>query len=725
MNEFGAELKRLRLSRGMSLTAMEKAIHFTKGYLSKVENGKVRVNRKLAETCDTFFEAKGELVALADASTPRSSRPLVGLPKGTGKFVGRQDELRLLSSKLLGTTSPVLVLHGMAGVGKTGLAVRVAHEVAEYFPDGCLFFDLHGHTPETTALTSSEVMYRMLVLMEVPGDRIPPDVDGRANLLQDCLRDTRTLFVLDNVRDVRQLDRLIPDAEGCRTIVTSRRRLPTLDEAWHLLVGLLDEPDAVCLFGAVAAEHTPRDEDVVRAIVNQCGRLPLAVRIAAARFVHGGWSATDFRDRLSDEAGRLLALEDGAQSVAAAFALSYRTMPEPERRMFGLLALHPGNRAEIASVHALAGVGRAEADRRVDRLHDANLLNRDPDGHVELHDLVRAFSARHALSDIDSDDQDAAAERLVEHVLARVTAADELIEPYRYRPAGTGTSGERPFDGPQAALAWLRAEWPVVVEIVEVAASRRLHRACWQLAYVMRAFFYRDKHFDAWVRTHRAALAAAETSGDLKATGMILNNLGMAHLELSDVAGAAAYHEQAQARFALAGDERGRIDALSSRAWAVLYQGDPESAVRDLTTALAVYRRDERIRNVVIALRGIAIALTALDRFDEALVHAEQARSLAQLPLDVLMSVNCVAWIHFRAGRLNNAADFYQRAAEIAGLAEESDYEHARACTGLGNIAARRGDRRTAERWWSEADEHQVDLNPLTLGEAVIRSEEF
>lgn len=177
------------------------------------------------------------------------------------------------------------------------------------------------------------------------------------------------------------------------------------------------------------------------------------------------------------------------------------------------------------------------------------------------------------------------------------------------------------------------------------------------------------------------------------------------------MASAVDCHEQAQACFALVGDERGETDALSSRAWAVLYQGDPEAALRDLTTALTEYRRTERTRNISIALRGIAIALTALDRFDEAVIHAEEARQLAQLPLDVPMSVNCLAWTHYRAGHLDKATDHYLRAAELAELAE-SDYERARACTGLGNIAAQRDDHRTAERWWSEADEHQVDLNP-------------
>jgi tetratricopeptide (TPR) repeat protein len=136
---------------------------------------------------------------------------------------------------------------------------------------------------------------------------------------------------------------------------------------------------------------------------------------------------------------------------------------------------------------------------------------------------------------------------------------------------------------------------------------------------------------------------------------------------------------------------------------------------------LAVYRRTGRTRNVVIALRGIALASVALDRFPEALAAAEEATELAQLPVDRAMSVNCEAWVQFRAGRWEEAARGYHHAAEVADDAG-SEYERARALTGLGNTAAARGDRQEAERWWTEAAAYRVTLNPAVLGEAEYRS---
>ncbi len=725
MPDFGAELKRRRMSVGMSLTGLAASVHFTKGYLSKVENGKARVNRDLAKACDQALGAGGELLALvAESAFParRSAGGIVGLPDSGRYFVGRETELEALSALLLGPESArVGVVHGMAGAGKTALAVAAARQVADTFPDGCLFFDLRGHTPGAVELSPGEALHRLLRLLDVSADQLPADEDGLANLVRDQLRGRRMILVLDNVRSAEQI-RAIADGEtSSRILVTSRGRLPALDDAWHFPVGVLPLGDSVRLLRSVAGDHAPADDDVATEIVRHCGQLPLAVRIVAARFIAGGWTAAKLRDRLADETTRLGALEDGERSVATAFAVSYEALPGDQRRLLGLLALHPAAAAETGAVEALAGLDAGEADRLVDRLHDAHLVVRDERGYVELHDLMRTFAAKHALPQVALDDREVAVRRLVEHLVALTVAADELTEPYRFRPpTGLPTPAAVPFSDAESALAWLSAQWPTLADIVDSAARHGLSDRCWQLAFALRAFFFREKLFEPWIRTHERALEAARAAADPSATGMILNNLGMAHLESGRPDDAVRCHQQAQAEFALARDDRGTIDALSSLAWARLYRGEAEPALADLATVLAVYRRTGRTRNVVIALRGIALASVALDRFSEALAAAAEATELAQLPVDRAMSVNCEAWVHFRAGRWEEAARGYHRAAEVADDAG-SEYERARALTGLGNTAAARGDRREAERWWDEAAAYRVTLNPAVLGEAEYR----
>ncbi|WP_372669987.1 NB-ARC domain-containing protein [Amycolatopsis kentuckyensis] len=725
MPDFGAELKRRRTSVGMSLTGLAAAVHFTKGYLSKVENGKTRVNRELAKACDQALGAGGELLALVTepaSSARRSAGGIAGLPDAGRYFVGRETELDALSALLLDPDDArVGVVHGMAGAGKTALAVAAARRVERSFPDGCLFFDLRGHTPGAAELSAGEALGRLLRLLDVSADQLPADEDGLANLVRDQLRGRRMMLVLDNVRSAEQIRAIVPGETSSRILVTSRGRLPALDDAWHFPVDVLPLADAVSLLRSVAGSHAPDDEGVATEIVRHCGQLPLAVRIVAARFVAGGWTATRLRDRLADETTRLGTLDDGERSVATAFAVSYESLPGDQRRLLGLLALHPATAAEIAAVEALAGLGPGEADRLVDRLHDAHLVVRDERGYVELHDLMRMFASTHALPGVEPEDRASAMGRLVDHALMTTLAADELAEPYRFRPAtGLPLASGAPFTDADGALAWLAAQWPTLVEIVDSAFRHGLHDRCWQLAFVLRAYFFREKLFDPWIRTHERALEATRAIDDASATGMILNNLGMAHVESGRVDEAVRFHERAQECFARARDDRGAIDALSSLAWARLYRGEAEATLTDLTTVLAVYRRTGRTRNVVIALRGIALASTVLERFESALSSAQEAVQLAQLPVDRVMSVNCEAWVRFRAGQWAEAESCYRRAAELADDAG-SEYEKARALTGLGNTAAGRGDREAAARWWTEAAAYRVTLDPRVLGEAEYR----
>ncbi|TCO55821.1 XRE family transcriptional regulator [Actinocrispum wychmicini] len=723
MSAFGTELRSLRERAGMSLTTLAKLVPTSKGYLSRIENGKVNASRGIAAACDRALDAKGRLCALATRSAGPGRPPgPVGLPAGTRHFVGRETELARLSAMLLHQDAVrVCVVHGMAGVGKTAVAISAARAVIDDFPDGCLFFDLRGHTPGAPVLTAEEGLRRVLGLVDVPGEKIPPDVEGQANLLQTLLRGRRVLFVFDNVRTADQVRLLLPAEPGCRVIITSRGRLAALDDAWPVPLDVLPQAEAVALFRSVAGPSVAADDKAVRDIVACCGLLPLAIRIAAARLVAGGWTTAGLLGRLTSQDTRLSSLNDGERSVEAVFKVSYDALPAEQRWLFGLLALHPATAAEITAVHALAGLAPDETDRLLDRLHDAHLVTRNQAGFIEVHDLTRMFAVRYALPEVSRTDQTAAAGRLVDYALALVNAADELVEPQRFRPEVTTEEHGLPFEDTGTALAWLRRHWPALVQVVDLAARFGHHRHCWQLTLVLRSYFFRERLLDPWISTHELALTSARQAGDVSGAAMILNNLGMARLEQGDLAEAITCHNRAKEYFDRAGNGRGTT-AVSSRAWALAAEGDLVAAHRDLTSTLAVYRRTARTRNTAIALRGLAFVLAAMGQFDEALAHAHEAHGLLKLPRDALMTINCIAWIHFRAGRLDEAEHQYQSAVTLAEL-DGSEYELARALTGVGNVAARRGEPEVARRRWEEADEYCVQFNPRLLGEAQARAE--
>jgi len=709
MTDLGRELRLRREAAGWSLARTASAIYSSKGHLSKVENGKARVTRQLAAAYDQALNANGELLAMVD-DEPDQRRPrgLVGLPERTRHFVGRIPELAAVAATL-GVHPDVrtCVISGLAGIGKTALAVAAAWRAAADFRDGCLFFDLRGQNDN--ALTTTETAHYLLAALDVSRDLVPDDQDGCVNVLRDVLRSREVLLVLDNVRDAQQVRPLLPAAGRSRVILTSRFRLLGLEDAWHVPLEVLASEDGRSLFRTVLDGRTEVSDTDAAAVVRQCGNLPLAIRIAATRIVHGGWDAQHLLRRLTDAGTRFPTLDGGDRSVTAALAVTVDALLADQRNHLGALSLHPGSTMTVPAAQALTGLNPAATDRLLDQLHEHHLVTRTADGRVRLHDLVHAFANQHAHPDEESTAS--MVNRLIDHYLAITTNADALIEPQRFRtPQTVSPHSESPFNDDKSALAWFRSTWPTLVRTTELVEDDR----CWRLALAARGFFFQEKLIDAWISTHERALVAA--AGDPAATGMVLNSLGMAYLESGLIEASVEYHRRAREAFAEAGDEAGATDALSSLAWARLYQGSPSEALRDLTTALESYRRAGRIRNVVIALRGTAFALTALGHHDHARTSATEGHELSTTPIDVARASSCLAWVAYRANDLGTAWRLSAEAAELT----ENGYELARALTGLGNVAARRGDDAEAGRLWSAADE-RASLNPAVVWESSAR----
>jgi len=726
--EFGGELRRLRVAAGLSLRGLAARVHYSKGYLSKVENGRARANPGFARACDAVLGTGGALVALAGAAVAATGAGISGLPLRTPHFTGRREELTQIEAALLdqGGAAIGCVLTGMAGVGKTALAVRAAGAVQPHFSDGCLFFDLRGGPSGSAEVSSDQALDRLLRMLGVPGADIPPDQDGRANLYRDRLRGKRMLLVFDNVRGTGQVAPLLPAEPRCQVIITSRNRLNALDDAVHVPVGELATAEAVDLFRSVVGddERMPTGDEPVAAVVDYCGRLPLAVRIAAARFRSSPpWTFDEFSRRLADEAVRLGALDDGERSVAAAFTLSYQLLSERQRQAFGLLALHPGRDIATPSAAALAGLDLRATEQVLSQLANAHLIIERTGGYYQFHDLVRMFATEHALAEVPHAEREAAVTRLLDLALARTRACDELLAPQRYRPEPIpGTRSPAAIEGFaewDTALSWLDVEWPNLVALCRTAAELGQHERCWRLALLLRDFFFRTKLWDPWIETHRHAAASAMAEGNTVAVAMTVNNLGMAYTDRGDLDRARDNHRQALALFREAGDDSGTTVALSNLAWVNLYLGQHETALRDMTVTLESYRRTGSTRNAAITLRGIALAEVELGAFADALRHAEQARDeFSGTELDAAMAYNCIAWVHYRAGRHHVAASHYQRAA-VLGERGRSPFEVARAKTGLGNIAATAGNRAEATEHWAEAARLHPGLSTVTVGEAA------
>ncbi|GAB3888917.1 hypothetical protein GCM10029964_057400 [Kibdelosporangium lantanae] len=748
---FGAELRRLRREAGVPLAALADRIHYSKGYLSKVETGVARPNPAMAALCDIELGTGGTLAALVDAPPRRPRRQTgatrwTGLPGVTAHFTGRAAE----AAEILATLSQdapdsarICAVDGMAGVGKTMLAVRCARRLEGRFAAGCLYLDLRGHGTDGRAdprhpdparrlpghaaeVTVAEALDRFLRALGVPAEHIPSDVDDRAALYRDQLRGRSVLIVLDNAHSAHQVMRLVPAEPKCRVLVTSRHRLAALDDAHHVSLGTLTEHESIQLFRSLAVTDGP--DEVVASIVNHCGRLPLAIRIAAARLrTNPAWQLTDLDQRLADDLGRVAELDDGERSVAAAIRLSVADLPAGHRVAFGLLALHPGTDFDIHSAAALVGHDLATAEHVLGSLHAQHVLTQQPTGRYQFHDLVRGFALAETLPEIPVATQREALNRLFDLELHAAESADQLLAHGRYRPQLTLDhlpADVRCFAGHDDALAWFDVEWPNLVALCRKAADSGLAGRSWQLAYHLRSYFFLSKLRDVWISTQRVALAAATADGDVWGEAVTHNNLGLALVDQGELDAASEHYQAAFDRFRQLGDTHGVNTALANFGWVDHYRGDHQAALDHLQAALRGYEATAENRNAAITLRAIALVETALGHYTEADAHALRALVTFQemdLDLDAAMTLNCLGWIHFNAGDHTAADDAYQLAlarSERCG----SHYERARAITGLGNIAATNGSLVDARQLWDQADDVHAQLAVAVIGEVGARN---
>ncbi|MGF1425046.1 AfsR/SARP family transcriptional regulator [Kitasatospora sp. LaBMicrA B282] len=455
------------------------------------------------------------------------------LPHEARGFAGRARELsRLLEdSRQSGQTSLVIsAINGMGGIGKTALAVRFAHSVAEDYPDGQFFVDLRSFTMGKEPMSADEALGLLLGQQGTAGELIPPDVDGRAALWRAEMAGRRAIVVLDNAGGLDQVRPLLPGANGPLVLITSRRRLPELEGALSLPLELMPLDDAVQLFvTAVGDARVEGREDAVCEIVELCGRLPLAIRIAGARFrERTSWTLDYLAALLSDQQRRSRFLGLGESSVSAVLALSCRYLTEQQQRTFRLLSLLPGPDITAPAAAAAAGISADQAQDILETLFDANLiLEREP-GRYYLHDLVRDAAVMLCAQDEDEASLLLASRQVIDFHLQCGTAWGAALAqgPFRFTP-----KIEYPVDlietprDPAEAIEVLMREYVNLTEVARFALDLGDARRAWQLVCAMQPLLRRTNYAGPALELFEGALAAARADGDLSGQSMCLTGL--------------------------------------------------------------------------------------------------------------------------------------------------------------------------------------------------------
>ncbi len=334
------------------------------------------------------------------------------LPPETAEFVGRSEELELLTREH-DAAPRVKVIEGTAGVGKTALALQAARAVAGQYPDGMFYLNLHTHDPGHPSLDAAEALHRLLRMLTAPATPIPDATGERTALLRAQLSRRRAIVILDDAGRDDQIRPLLPEAGDCLILITTRRTFPGLGDARALTLDALPMDDAITLFKRVAGPGTAHDEADAALAVQLCGRLPLAIQLAAARL------ARDYPPRIADlveELSQSPARSGGAGSaspeVMSAFDLAYRSLEPGHQRFFRRLGVSPCGYISLPAAAALGGGTLAEAEEAVAALLEHHLLAQAPAGQFRFHDLIRGYAAKRAAQEDSRSEQRQAVGRL-------------------------------------------------------------------------------------------------------------------------------------------------------------------------------------------------------------------------------------------------------------------------------------------------------------------------
>ncbi|MBG0830090.1 tetratricopeptide repeat protein [Planomonospora sp. ID67723] len=678
------------------------------------------------------------------------------LPRAVGDFTSRDDEVARLVRATTGEEPSAVVIDaidGMAGVGKTALAVHAAHRLAARFPDGQLYVNLHGHTPGYQPLPPLDALRTLLRAVGVPAEKIPDNVEEAAAAWRSAMAGRRMLIVLDDAATADQVRPLLLGRPGSHLIITSRRRLADLEDVAVLSLDVLTPDQATALFTRIIGVERARAEtQAVAEVVGLCGYLPLALRLAAARLLHRpAWTVRDLAVRLSDQQHRLRELRAGDRDVATAFAVSYEQLTAAQQRMFRLLSLVPGDDFDAYAAAALTGLAVHEAEQCLEELLDAHLLQQHTAGRYRFHDLLRDYARQESQTGAPQVEGTGAPARLRDYYLATALRATQILghrdprRPLRTEPAAI--ADYPPLANADLATAWLetergnlltaalasQGEWAVdlstalwrhlhfsahrneALALQEHAASVA-HRLGDQEAQIQALIDLgisccQTAQYEQALEHQRQALALACQIGDRAAQSRVLNNLGVTCSELGRIQESNDYFEQALILARDLNDRQRQRRALLNLGTNHNRLGDYPRALRYQQRSLTCAREIDDRAGESRALNNLGYTYSQTGRYELAESHCRLALTIARQIGNRVMEIAALNYLGIACsglGRHQEALDHHHQALAFCRRADDPTTQ-VDVLVHLGNLCLRLG------RYQDAYDHHRQAL--ATLGE--------
>jgi DNA-binding SARP family transcriptional activator/tetratricopeptide (TPR) repeat protein len=609
---------------------------------------------------------------------PAGARPRQ-LPQAVPGFVGRAEalaELDRFAEPQVGGPN-VIVITGMPGLGKTALAVHWSRSRLDRFPDGQLYLDAGAFGPGLP-VDPKEALARFLHALGVPADRIPEDAEERRHRFNEMLDGRRLLVVLDNVAESAQARLLIPSAATCRTIVTSRQRLPslTIQDGVHNLAGTpLSEAEATELLTRIVGEpRAASEQDAMRQLVAIAGGLPLALRVVGEHIaVRPRARLADLVDELREE---LLWADSEDGDLNTVFGWSYRSLMPGDAALFRRLALHPGLRISLDAAATMAGGDRRETERGLNRLARASLIDHDTARHYRLHDLLRQFAGTRGMAEDPAAETAAVRVTITTWFLRSAANAAALLAPQLSPVPDLAAAPPyvMEFAGESAALEWCQEERENLGAAARYAAQHGLHRLAWQIPAAIHDIFTRTGRYDDLIRLNEIAVESARIDGHIYGEVANLSNLGYALCATHQYSRAIAPLTEAYARAPETADPMTRPVCAHNLGTAYLSIGDTRRAIELFDESRAGsqrlgndYGESATLHRLGDAYRREGRPELALAAYQEALVIREKIGSVRGQGL----THHQLGALHLAAGRLTLAAEHCAAALAMHDLMHE------------------------------------------------------
>ncbi|TWP50212.1 tetratricopeptide repeat protein [Lentzea tibetensis] len=601
------------------------------------------------------------------------------LPHDVRDFTGRDAEMRRLEaifSEPREHSTVLVTITGSGGVGKTALAVRFAHSVAARFPDGQLHVDLRGFDASSPPIQPAAALHQLLQSLGVPPERIPDELPAKSALYRSVLAGKRVLVLLDNARLAEQVRPLLPGRSSSMVLVTSRNQLGGLvarDGAHSITLGTLTGAEALELLGSVlGTAKVSAEPSASEKLVELCGHLPLALRIAAERAVtRPHLTLADMADDLADEHDRLNVLatgDDEDTAVRAAFSWSYLALKPDAARMFRLIGLHPGAEISIGAAAALAGTPLPRARVLLDVLTGGHMLEEVARGRFRLHDLLRLYATELADTEESRQGRLDAVSRMLDWYLANADMAGAIISPPDHPRIWEPVEPTSDLATHEEAFGWCVTELPNLVAVTRFALDHAQWDRAWQIPLALWNFLIVSSALSEWNETYRVAEQAAERAGHPLARGFAIHGQGLAAFRQQRFADALEMFDRALEIRRAIGDREGEAWSLTGLGMAYgglrqfdlaverfeaaltghleagswfgeaatrLFMSDSlregaqfDASLRSAQAALSLFGEHAALHGKGMALTSTGRAQRALGRLGDAMEHFRQALSL-------------------------------------------------------------------------------------------------